>query len=325
LIEGKRAIIVLSLYGQRYRMSLTRGLHIALRPSRPLDFALTARVLRRSIRNRIDCVDADGTWTRVVVLSRGPSLLRGRQHGPTIVFDAVPAGARDRRAVESIITRLFSLELDLAPFWRRIRRERGFAELARRCAGLHPQRFPTLFEALANGIYCQQLSLAAGMARLGHLAERFGPRTPDGARFGPPRAELVARAPLSALRHTGLSARRAGELRDLARLPLERFEGELNALSDAEARARLLELPGVGPWTADYVLLRGLGRVDVFPSGDVGAARTLSRILGRVIAPPAAVQFAARFAPMRGMLYFCMLGYVLGRLDDDVSAVPIDR
>lgn len=290
-----------------------------------MDFTLTARVLRRSIRNRVDCVDADGTWTRVIALSRGPSLLRGRQDGATVVFDALPAGARDRRAVESVITRLFSLELDIAPFWRRVRRERGLVELARRCAGLRPQRFPTLFEALANGIYCQQVSLAAGMARLGRLAERFGPRTPDGARFGPPRAELVARAPLSALRDTGLSGRRAAELRELARLPLERFERELSALSDAEARARLLELPGVGPWTADYVLVRGLGRIDVFPSGDVGAARTLGRVLGCAITPAAAGRFAARFAPMRGMLYFCMLGYVLGRLEDDTPGHAIGR
>ena len=76
--------------------------------------------------------------------------------------------------------------------------------------------------------------------------------------------------------------------------------------------ARLLELPSIGPWTADYVLLRGLGRLDVFPSGDVGAARTLGRILGRTLTPAAAGQIAARFAPTRGLLYFCMLGYLLG-------------
>ena len=288
-----------------------RDPHITLKPSPFLDFALTARVLRRSPRNLIDRVDEDGTWTRVVVLSREPALLRGRQHGATLVFDATPAGAGDRRAIEALVTRLFSPGLDLAPFWRRVRRERGFAELARRCAGLRPQRFPTLFEALANGICCQQLSLAAGMTRLGHLAARFGPRMPNSTRVGPPEPGLVARAPLSALRQSGLSARRAAELRELARLPLEHFERELTALPDEQARARLLELPGIGPWTADYVLLRGLGRLDVFPSGDVGATRTLGRILGRAIEPPAAVEFAARFAPLRGMLYFCMLGHVL--------------
>jgi DNA-3-methyladenine glycosylase II len=281
-----------------------------------LDFALTARVLRRSPRNLIDRVDENGTWTRVVVLSQGPALLSGKQHGARLTFGAAPARAQDRPAIKALVTRLFSLELDLAPFWHRARRERGFAELARRCAGLRPQRFPTLFEALANGICCQQLSLAAGMTRLGHLAERFGARTRDGMRAGPPEPERVARAPLSALREAGLSARRAAELRELARLPLERFERELAALADAQARTRLLDLPGVGPWTADYVLLRGLGRLDIFPAGDVGAAHALGRILGRAIEPPAAVRFAERFAPLRGMLYFCMLGYGLAAAAD---------
>jgi len=289
-----------------------RNLRVTLRPSPLVNFALTARVLRRSPRNLVDRVDDDGIWTRAVVLSEGPALLQGRQHGATLTFDAAPARAGDRRAIEAFVTRLFSLDLDPVPFWRRVRREPGLVELARRCAGLRPQRFPTLFEALANGICCQQLSLAAGMTRLGHLSERFGVWTSDDTRVGPPEPRRVAKARLSTLQQAGLSARRAAQLRDLARLPLERFEHELAALPDAEARARLLELPGIGPWTADYVLLRGLGRLDVFPSGDVGAAHTLGRILGRVIEPPDAVRFAARFAPLRGMLYFCMLGYVLG-------------
>jgi DNA-3-methyladenine glycosylase II len=294
------------------RTTVGGRLRISLRPSPSFDFALTARVLRRSTRNLVDRVEEDGTWTRVVVLSGGPALLRGMQHGAQVAFDAAPAGAEDGRAVEAFVTRLFSLDIDLAPFWRRVRSEPEFVELARRCAGLRPQRFPTLFEALANGICCQQLSLHSGLTRLGHLAERFGPPTSDGARVGPPDPGRVAKAPLSTLRRAGLSARRAAELRDLARLPLDRFESELISLPDEEARGRLLELPGIGPWTADYVLLRGLGRLDVFPSGDVGAARTLGRILGRVIEPSAAGRIAARFAPLRGMLYFCMLGYTLG-------------
>jgi DNA-3-methyladenine glycosylase II len=288
-----------------------QSLHLALRPRPPLNFSLTARVLRRSPSNLIDRVEEDGTWSRAVVLSRGPALLRGKQHAARLVLEATSARAHDERAIKALVTRLFSLELDPEPFWRRARRERGLAELVRRCAGLRPQRFLTLFEALANGICCQQFSLASGMTRLGYLAERFGARTPDGMRVGPPERERIAAAPLSALRAAGLSGNRAAELRELARLPLERFERELAELADEQARARLLELPGIGPCTADYVLLRGLGRLDVFPAGDVGAAHSLGRILGRVIEPPAAVRFAGRFAPLRGMLYFCMLGFVL--------------
>ncbi|HEX6837749.1 MAG TPA: hypothetical protein VF334_14315, partial [Polyangia bacterium] len=289
-----------------------QALRLSVRPAAPFDFALTARVLRRSTRNVIDHVDEDGTWSRVVVLGQGPALVHGHQHGATVTFEAAPANGGDRRTVAALVTRLFSLDIELGSFFRRLRREPGFTDVARRCAGLRPQRFATLFEALANGLACQQLSLDSGLVRLGRLCERFGPRTADGSRFGPPSPERIAGAPVSLLRQAGFSNRRAAELRALARLPLDRFEAELTALSDDDARARLLELPGVGPWTADYVLLRGLGRLDVFPAGDVGAARTLGRILGRAIAPARAGRIAARFSPFRGMLYFCMLGWVLG-------------
>ena len=304
------------------RDSAARSVRVALRAPLALDFALTARVLRRSTRNLVDRVDDDGTWSRLVELSRGPALLRGRQHGAKVVFEAIPADPADVRTIKALVTRLFSLELDLAPFWRRVRREPGFAELAQRCAGLRPQRFATLFEALVNGICCQQLSLASGLTRLGYLAERFGPRTPDGSRAGSPDPVRLAAASIPMLRQAGLPARRAAELRDLARLPLALFERELNSLPDEAARARLLELPGIGPWTADYVLLRGLGRLDVFPSGDVGAANTLGRILDRAIDPQRTVKIAARFAPFRGMLYFSMLGYTLASSSRNDSTHP---
>ncbi|MGH6693259.1 MAG: hypothetical protein ACREF4_21535, partial [Gammaproteobacteria bacterium] len=60
----------------------------SLQPSPSLDLALTVRVLRCSTRNRVDRVDENEIWTRVVVLSRGPALRGGRQHGAKIMFDA---------------------------------------------------------------------------------------------------------------------------------------------------------------------------------------------------------------------------------------------
>ena len=46
-----------------------------------------------------------------------------------------------------------------------------------------------------------------------------------------------------------------------------------------QAQHALMELPGIGPWSAALVLLRGFGRLDVFPPGDVGAARGLGPLL----------------------------------------------
>ncbi len=54
---------------------------------------------------------------------------------------------------------------------------------------------------------------------------------------------------------------------------------ELAELADEEAIARLRRLRGVGRWTAEYVLLRGLGRTNIFPGDDVGARKNLQRWL----------------------------------------------
>jgi len=69
----------------------------------------------------------------------------------------------------------------------------------------------------------------------------------------------------------------------------------------------LRELPGIGPWSAALVLLRGLGRLDVFPPGDVGAMRGLSALLR--VGPGAPLDRAIeRFGDLRGYLYFYGLG-----------------
>src|SRR5438094_7265281 len=204
--------------------SAQRLLHPSSGHRAPFDFALSARVLRRSTHNVVDRVEEDGTWSRVIVLGEGPALVSGHQHGDGVTFEAAPANTDDHRTLAALVTRIFSLDVELAPFFRRLRREPGLAEVARRCAGLRPQRFASLFETLANGLACQQLSLDSGLMRLGRLCERFGPRTPDGARVGPPDFERIADAPVSLLRQAGFSNRRAAELRELARLPLDRFE-----------------------------------------------------------------------------------------------------
>lgn len=85
-----------------------------------------------------------------------------------------------------------------------------------------------------------------------------------------------------ALRALSFSRQKAGALWTLAealvagRLDLKTLAG----MDDAAVVSRLCELHGVGRWTAEYVLLRGLGRLGVFPGDDVGARNNLQRWLG---------------------------------------------
>lgn len=61
-------------------------------------------------------------------------------------------------------------------------------------------------------------------------------------------------------------------------------EDEIERLPSSEALRLLDDLPGIGPWTAGVILLRGFGRLDVFPHGDVGARHTLGHLLGGMVA-----------------------------------------
>jgi DNA-3-methyladenine glycosylase II len=91
------------------------------------------------------------------------------------------------------------------------------------------------------------------------------------------------------------------------------------------ALAELQTLPGIGPWSAGLVLLRGLRRMDVFPAGDVGAARNLPALLGlsEGWSPADASAFAARFGDRRGYLYFLGLGAQL--LSRGLIAPAVDQ
>jgi AraC family transcriptional regulator of adaptative response / DNA-3-methyladenine glycosylase II len=136
------------------------------------------------------------------------------------------------------------------------------------------------FELAARIVLGQQVTVAGATLLAGRIAERFGDPLPsdlrDTAGAGPdrlfPRPETLADAPLEDL---GLTRQRASALRHLAAAVADR-RLDLDAGADpATTREALLALPGIGPWTADLVLMRALNQPDAFPSGDLGLRRVL--------------------------------------------------
>jgi DNA-3-methyladenine glycosylase II len=172
-------------------------------------------------------------------------------------------------------------------------------------------RFANLFEAFVNVVPFQQVSLDAGVAVVKRLVERFGGHLEyHGRRFYAfPTAQTIAGARLDALQRCGLSAQKAKTLRAIARAMEadELSEDQLAGMRTDEALAALVRLSGIGQWSASLVLLRGLGRLDVFPPRDVGATRGLGRLL-RLDSESSLERLIARLGPQRGYFYFCCLG-----------------
>jgi len=212
---------------------------------------------------------------------------------------------------------MLGLQVDLKGFYRSAAKDARLAILARRFRGLKPPRFPSLLEALINGIACQQFTLASGIQLLNHLAEDFGPSlTGTGIRAHafPSSQDLAAVKP-QLLRGLGLNRQKVRAIIELSRaiaqgdLDME----SLTSLDDEAAVERLSELHGVGRWTAEYVLLRGLGRVQIFPGDDVGARNTLQKWLGlrKPLDYDGVRRLTAKWKPYAGLVYFHMLLYRL--------------
>jgi DNA-3-methyladenine glycosylase II len=291
---------------------------VIIRPSPPFRLDFTVWALRRRERNAIDRWDGT-TYRRIVVIGRRVTELAVRQSGsscaPRIIVTATPSlrTAIDRREIRSLVDRLLGLHIDLSEWYRVARRDRQLAELADRFRGLKPPRFPTVFEALVNAFACQQLSLEVGLELLNRLAVvsnvKFGSGASSHYAFPGPRD--VAGRPSASFRAIGFSHQKVRALLALAR-GMASGTIDLDALavdSDSEVQAKLLLLHGVGRWTAEYVSLRGLGRLNVFPGDDVGAQKSLARWLGR----PAPLDYRGvltavqRWQPYAGMLYFHLL------------------
>jgi DNA-3-methyladenine glycosylase II len=215
-------------------------------------------------------------------------------------------------AARRLLTRVLGLDADARGLAALARRDRRLAALARRFAGMRPPRFASVFEAVVNAVACQQLSLDVGVHLLNRLAERFGPRVDlAGSPSGFPAPERLATADPTELRSLGLASMKAATVVSLARR-VASGEVDLEGLAlvdDEAARALLVSMPGLGRWSAEYVLLRGLGRVHVLPGDDVGARNSLRRHFGLASDAGYAevADFVAAFWPQAGLVSYLLL------------------
>ncbi len=275
----------------------------------PFRLDLTANALRRLSTNVVDAYD--GVRLRRLLETAGePVLLEVEQLAPDRLR-ARFGGALDGDG-ERLVRRLLGVDVDLMPFYEASATIPWLAELVTRARGVKPPRYPTLWEAIVNAIVFQQISIHAASAILRRVIETLTPaRSADEAlAFFPPPAAFAA-ADAERLRSLGLSRNKVVALQRLARALLEGAPDgtALDALPTPALLDALVAHPGIGPWTASVIALRGFGRLDVFPLRDSGVARALRDLSGDPDVD--AESLLATLGAQRGMLYYHLL---LGRL-----------
>jgi DNA-3-methyladenine glycosylase II len=259
-----------------------------LAPIPPFRLDLTVWTLRRRAHNIVDRWDGT-TYRRVLPLPNGPVDVEVTQSAPPetprlqVAVSGRPVRAAERAALTSALERLLGLRIGLTELYKVAAIDQHLGPLVQRFRGMKPPRFASVFEGAINAMACQQVTLTLGIHLLNRLAVAHGATIGEGddAVHAFPLPENLAQLSPEDLREFGFSHQKGRAMIELAQSVVEgRLDLEaLTALPDDEAVQRLCKLRGVGRWSAEYVLLRGLGRTHVFPGDDVGARKNLKRWL----------------------------------------------
>lgn len=246
----------------------------------PLNFSLT---LRRYHVYGEDAANAfDGRVFRKVFDTPGGlhlASIKAVDDRPSVSI--FPASRRPavKQEAERIARKILGLDFNLPAFYQMAGADPVLKLLIKKFHGLRPTLSPGLFEVLVTSITAQQINLQFAFTVRSRLVRKYGtPLHCNGQTyFAFPTPEALARARVSSLRKLQFTQRKAEYIVSLAReiaddeLALE----DLQHRSEAEICERLTALRGIGRWTVDWFLARGLGRGSAFPAGDLGVAKAV--------------------------------------------------
>ncbi|MFC8800927.1 DNA-3-methyladenine glycosylase 2 family protein [Promicromonospora sp. NPDC057138] len=279
-------------------------LEVRLRYREPLPVAPLLDWLGTRAIPGVEAVD-DGHYRRTLRLPHGSGLVdaafdTGPGGGGVLVVRLSLADLRDVTAAVARCREIFDLDADPALISDDLESDPALGPLVRARRGLRVPGCADGFELAVRAVLGQQISLAAARTFGGRLVARFGeplvrPEDPGDLWQLFPTADALADADLEAI---GLTRRRAGTLRALARAVCANQIVLDRGVDREECVAALRSVPGVGPWTAGYIAMRALGDPDVLPHNDLGL-REAARHLGIADNPRGLAAQAEAWRPWR--------------------------
>ncbi|MFI7090101.1 DNA-3-methyladenine glycosylase family protein [Streptomyces lydicus] len=218
-----------------------------------------------------------------------------------VLTAATPLGDATAGAAANRLSHHLGLADDLTDFYRLARLDRPFSRVVERLYGYHQVSFPSPRELLCWAILCQRVPLPVARKMKQALVEAAGNRiTVDGEpRWAFPDAEQLACFEEPTLQHLIGNQRKAGYLHRAIRQWLDLDESFLRTGPYDEVRDQLLRLPGIGPWSASFLLIRGLGRTEHL-TPDKEMMRAAQRVYGHDLDAAAFAALTTRYGRHQG-------------------------
>ncbi len=275
----------------------------------PFDFALTAAHQTNYRGKAGSDLLADGVYYRALWLNGEPVGVAARPVEDGIEV-SLPGGGTTQTldAAAEWVAWLLGLDVPMDGFYEMLANDPVLADAIGGLRGLRHTRTETVWEALVHAVVGQQVSgVVARVIRDGLTTEYGTEITIDGHLIHAfPRPQTLLEAGHDALRALKLSARKAEYVLGIAEIALRGGldHAALEPLSDEEAIDLLSGIRGVGRWTAQWTLMRALGRVDALPAGDLALQRVVGEWYfdGKRLTEQELEEFAERrWKPYRGL------------------------
>lgn len=292
---------------------------ITVPASPPFNFDLTAQIFQngdKQIRTY-----TNGQFSLVLKINEKLAQVKvssiGTVERPELRAELItssPITNQDKKKAREIVAFIFSLDFNLRSFYYEIRNDLTMNKMAQQFCGLKSPTTPTVFESLVDSIIEQQISIKVAIALEEKLIKELGDRLDiDGDVFYAfPTPQNLASDSIDEIQQIGLSRRKAEYIHGVARLIVDgklNLEGLKTCQNPEEIIAELDAVRGIGVWTAELTMLRGMQKLDAFPADDLGVRRVISKYYcnGKPIKAEEAREISNSWGRWKGLAAFYLI------------------
>lgn len=288
-------------------------------PLAPFSLELSAQIFC-GLSRQVRCY-SDGVFSQVLAVNGKLVLARitelGSVHQPKLQIELIHnqfITPETKKAAQQAIAYIFNLNLDLNAFYDHAKNDPIMYKITSSLCGFKYPTTPTVFESLVDSIVEQQISIKIARTIEERLAQRFGGKLEvDGqCYYAFPTAKDIDDASISDIQSCGLSRRKAEYIYGAAHRIVS-GELDLESLkSNPDTNAVITELDkvkGIGVWTAELTMFRGMQRLDVLPADDFGIRRVISNYYcsGKPLKALEAREIGRQWGKWQGLAAFYLL------------------
>lgn len=274
-------------------------LHLKLRYREPFDWASLIGFLGVRAIPGVESVQ-EGVYRRTIRFGKDNGIIEVRHQEAHLTLTVPAAFSRHASHIVARARRIFDLGADPKAIADRLDTD---PILGKSCRANPGRRVPGAwdgFEIAVRGITGQQVSVKGATTVTGQIVEAYGEPLEGYSQYGLthifPASERLAAARMNRI---GMPRKRALTIRALARAVVDGHVDFRTAKGLEETVGQLCELPGIGPWTAQYIAMRAFGEPDAFPAGDLGLRRAAARGTEKEASQATLTELAESWRPWR--------------------------